>query len=366
MTRRWLQSLYSLLIVLASFWVQAAPQESPNIRRDGQWVKEDHYLAPNEFYGHLYAPVLVDKKGTLIAVGTFRALERAVDASLAGGGFSRVVMMDYDLAAQEFNQLHLNLLMELKQTKADRYQYLMTLFGNEEQLDLLDRVRKGKISDKTYLNKLLDADTQGNCALCSPASRQLRKFLNDRRGEELRNGLHLQATAILQHPKYMKHSIFGSDDYYRETLRVVAKTPILILAGNIAGSKTFADLSAYLKKQGEKVSVVDVSNAPEYFHNFNFPKLGKLFKPFAENLKRLPLANKALLLFTLQPTPELGSAGFDKALQKKVSAKDGWIYVAANMTDILPRLGNEIYDQDGFYRYVESIAKNKDCGQFLR
>jgi hypothetical protein len=54
-------------------------------------------IVPNEFQGHLYAPVLPKKPGILISVGGFRTLERSVQ-----GQFSHTEQVDSDPAVAAF------------------------------------------------------------------------------------------------------------------------------------------------------------------------------------------------------------------------------------------------------------------------
>ncbi len=88
----------SVFVILSVFSKANGASIFADIPSDG---KSDFgtYLLPNERTIHLTSLVNAEKKGALIAVGTFRVLAQA-----SQGKFDEVVMLDYDRKIVKFNQ----------------------------------------------------------------------------------------------------------------------------------------------------------------------------------------------------------------------------------------------------------------------
>jgi hypothetical protein len=297
-----LGSFVSILILCTS-----ALAASPLIPEDGRRAGNDHYYAPNERYGIYYEPALRHKRGALISVGSYRALETA-----SYGDFDLILMVDYDKSLAEFNKLNLEL---IKSTK-DRLEYWMAILGYPDDLPLLGQARTGKITNQTFFRKLLaNSRTSNDCAICSPAAKKMRTFLaQGGNGSDpiIRHFRWALSREVLEHPDYMERSLFGSDVTYTKIRNIVSDTPIRVYSGNVTGTRTLSDLAQYLKDKNILVSFVDLSNVPEYFKYSRKREFAKL----RLNLEKMPL------------TPDAH--------------------------EFLPKLGTEIKDQQSLYKYVEA------------
>lgn len=186
-------------------------------------------------------------------MGTFRILSEA-----SFGQFNYVVMMDYDKAAVEFNQRQIEV---LKQSK-DIVDFLAKLAKVEPQK--IKDILQGKMSAE----KLLD----GYYSWEIPYVVRLIELSDVDPG-----------VSFLTNPTA-----------FEKIKKLALQNRIISIAGDLAGEKTLRQLSHFLNENNITVSVLDISNAPDYVFQ------AKQGRAYLKNLQQIPWSKGALVNFTAQ------------------------------------------------------------------
>ncbi|OGS00561.1 MAG: hypothetical protein A3G41_06490 [Elusimicrobia bacterium RIFCSPLOWO2_12_FULL_59_9] len=275
------------------------------------------FIPPNEYDGHLFAPALKAKKGALISVGTFRALN---DAAL--GDFSHVIIFDHDRAATAFNRRNLELIL----TSQDRFQYLMELFDRPLDQDLLASVRAGGIAESVFLQKLLRAPRNSwnfferLLMFFPPRPRPQARAVQEALEAAAWDATGSLVDSIMEfakQPQRWQNSYFGSSGLFSAIQSQVREKRIAAVNGSLTGEMALKAVADRLKHRGIQVSVLDVSNAHQTLNDW--PR-------FIQNLRALPFSPNAVIVAT---------AGWMFQPAGAVRADDGWAYFAVSAKQLL-------------------------------
>lgn len=94
----------------------------------------NNYIAPNERNPNFYANFLKDKTGTLLSVGTFRAL-----IMFTIGKFDRLVLVDVAKSILAFNREHLSYIVDISSSGSSAEQREKYLQKYEQYLDVFEK-----------------------------------------------------------------------------------------------------------------------------------------------------------------------------------------------------------------------------------
>ena len=251
----------------ADHFTDAHPVDHKLLFTDGAFV------VPNEDHFYLFDSSLSNKTDVLISVGTFRTLENA-----SRGNFSHVVMMDIDPGIVQFNRYQIDVLRR----SPTRRDFLLNFMG---------------------LEKVFNDFPELEALFHTAEFKQMADFLNTHYFEELLVGEFQDKKArfiyflkILKLSDVSRGSMGGfllSEERYQRLHRLAGEDKIISVRGNLADA-SFGKIASVLREQQLRVSVLDVSNAPDYFlHNE-----GHAMDGYRLNLQQLPFTPDADVLFT--------------------------------------------------------------------
>lgn len=251
------------------------------------------YIKPNEFSPLFYQKIIALAKNTLISVGTFRSV---INFTL--GSFHKAVFLDIDEAICEFNRHHLDLIKEIASIEGlspfeQRCQYLAALHVQWLPKDIV--TTSIKIADLLEKLKVLPQNLAG----LPPRPRTIVE-------EMLHQGIKLNQTnpcnwltdiakslADFKHDESSSPYYWEDDEQWVRLVSAIKEERISIIQANVAGEEAMPSLAKYLSEHNEKVSVIDISNVPDYL-------LRSHVDTFISNVERLPLDSEFRLLFTAQ------------------------------------------------------------------
>lgn len=243
-----------------------------------------HFATPNEDEFYLFNHVLEQRVGVLMAVGTFRAFH---DASV--GRFSDVILFDFTRAVNDLNRRHI----EIIRASSDRHDYLRRLFSDSQiPGDYLRKMQQYLASERSQLTFL------------------------------------------------------GSDEAFARLKKLVDSGRVFSISGSLSGPKAIAWLASELKRLGQTISVLDISNVLDAI------KSGGETQYFLANLKALPFSENARILFTVQ---NLGHGG--------------WAYQSFPYNDYIQQLEHNLTRNIATPRQTAwglASWRNRDCNGMLK
>jgi hypothetical protein len=250
--------------------LQVAQEELPPVPylRTGEERKGTiAFISPNEFSPACYEEVLKKAEGTLLSVGTFRAL-----IDFTNGSFDYAVLFDIGETICTFNCLHLDFIAAIGSIKdlspaGQRMLYRFVLRDYDD-----NREKFWSLPDEIQ-QKMQDIWDIG--------------FAETEKREWLSNVFH-------ELSRYKSSSssfayFWEDDEKWLSLLSAIQEERIIIVSGDLLGDHVLSRVGQMLSVIDQKVSIIDISNIPTYK-----PDAEKLMK----NLKQLPLADHASLLFT--------------------------------------------------------------------
>jgi hypothetical protein len=259
--------LYALLILFVSTTSNAQSFADKLLFTDGAFV------VPNEDHFYLFDSSLAGKTDVLISVGTFRTLENA-----SRGNFSNVVMVDIDPGIVQFNNYQIDVLRR----SPTRRDFLLNFIG---------------------LETLFDAFPALDVLFAKAEFNQMANFLNSNHFEDLLEGdfaekksrflYLLKILKLSDVSRGSKGSFLLSEDRYQKLYRLAVENKIVSVRANLTDA-SFAKIANVLREQNLRVSVLDVSNSPDYFLH----STGHLMDGYRLNLQLLPFTPDADVLFT--------------------------------------------------------------------
>jgi hypothetical protein len=262
------------------------------------------FLIPNEVNPNHNQEIIAGKKGTLISVGTFRTLYNALP-----GDFSTIVFYDLSEATFKFNQSNLELISDLESSgyssEEQRYRYighllrcelrndfiasLLALSNPEKALTLLlDRFTQILGAETVnYLDEVppmfpefffreVPFNSEEYLKVCAGARY---KFAHPIRNKNPDQPVAKQWTVRLK--ELIEHrpevQFWASDALWEKLQNLIRTRQFVLLNGNILGEASKNKLKQYLFENGEKVSILDISNVLDYVKTEEYPRLEALF-----------------------------------------------------------------------------------------
>jgi len=267
-------------------------------------------MLPNEDDFYVFDQSLRGKTDVLIAVGSFRALENA-----SRGLFSHVVMMDLDPKLIQFNLAQIELL-KYSPTRRD---FILNFIGNKNLFTQFPQLQiyfenSEFIKIAQFIETRLSDIMSGHPETHSIKFSYLQKIFE-----------------LCDISRGDKAGFLISDERYQRLHQLAKKNRMASVNADLT-KESFRKIASLLTENGFLVSVLDVSNAPDYF----LYSVGNEIDSYRTNLAQIPFSENARLLFTtgLMPgTPKLGK----------------WNYVSFPAKDYLLETGALI--KHGSYSY---------------
>lgn len=288
------------------------------------------YLFPNEFDNYVYRPLISNKTGVLVAVGTLRAL---FDASL--GNFSRVILLDVDSLVTEFNQVNLNLIRDLSKSgltvEEQRYQYLAILHHRWIPEEFLNQLTRLNGNDPFKIAQLLKEIPRLPELDCNSLPQEIKESTTHlaqliARAFGPRDSAR-PAYSDSQNPFYLlskrdqnsEMTYWGNDELWTKIQKMIFENRFYPITGDLSGSTTLKNIATELDRVQEQVSVVDISNVLEYLAKHDRLEDDQSVNRFLANLKALPKEPDSLLLVT--------SLQYDTSLYSQLKLSDSRVFL---------------------------------------
>ncbi len=323
----------SFWIVVLSFAILASAKADPRVldgtlNYRGEIIQEDDfgafngdYINPNENENYLAIRCLNSQdSGSLVSVGTFRALNIA-----ARGSVEDAFQFDFDLLTTFFNHLNHGLILRAE----NRHEYLSYLLTGELQAKLIRKAQFKKITNLEYMQKL-----QAIAQKLKPEEyfRRLKKLCLELptlskdyaekikgRGKDfhtLKEGGEIPSDLLnflsKFKPEFFKkldrltnffkessetrrNAFFGNDILFNTVQQMVRDNRIHILVADLMGNRAFNSLTQALNRTGRKVKILDTSNAQGWI--LNEQPLDRLKKHF-QNILQLPFSGEGRIFMT--------------------------------------------------------------------
>lgn len=278
-------------------------------------VNRGTFLLPNEMDTYLYKPLTKGKKDILLSVGTFRALFLA-----SMGDFSRLIMFDHDVLVTKFNNNNLLLIKCLGELEwpleLQRMQYIALLnykyLSDEQITNMQSSIYKNDFDQIKILMKNLRSMPLINLDDVAPKLRpiveeihiifQLSAYRN-RNFEMPRSEYQRVYTSRNIFKEFLKSLdrfeviYWGSNEKWKKIQDMIESDKIMVINGNLSGEYELKALSEELKANNEKISIMDVSNAPIAIAFSEIQAVDEdASKEFVNNLTYLPFAKNSYLL----------------------------------------------------------------------
>ncbi len=292
-----------------------APLQNPMAIESGVFV------IPNERNFMAYEPKLRGQKGTLVSVGTLRAL-----LGFGLGDFDHLVMADHDSQTLRFNQANLELILECP-TKECYLQELLSKSRLDELLVPSDVLKGSDIYDQ---------------------------FIRAKRFR-LKSIFHQWA----ENPTVWSKTYFGNDELYARARKAIQEGRIKVASIDFTDRVGMRRLAARLNAMGWGERVADVSNFGEtLLRSTKMPPEHSHVHALSELL-----GADGLVLMTFSAD---GSSVLERQELLLREARlwvpdSSWLYMSMTVRDIGVR-GQLIYDD---IRASEPMHGGRTCGPFV-
>lgn len=265
-------------------------------------------------------------------MGTFRFFQAA-----SQGRFTQAVSFDYSPEVTDFNLG----IIQILRTSSNRFDFLSNLFGKPELAMQLRSFEQGKISSDTlfrYASEIirinLDTDYISS------------KSIFPKTIHESSIGKFALALLEIFVDKSRGHlSFIGSNDAFENLKSLSVANKIHVVNGNLSGSNTLFQLGDSLRKIGENISVLDISNAYKYI------SISGAEGQFLQNLKSLPLSTTAVVAFTEGNflNKKRGGDGWDYyVVPARIYLNSASLFAVSNSAEIYPY---------PYHIFIEKVAK---------
>lgn len=231
------KNIASAISILSCAWAVWGASTEPPRPTTERSSSDGTFIFPNEIEMSRFASVVKGKEHVAVGVGTFRMIQLA-----ALGDFEKVVLFDYDDLVTQFNREHIKLLAAAK-------------------------------NRKVYLSQIFE-----------PSS-----FLRPSQACLIRTSFAQIASCGIND---IEKIFFLNDGQFKKVRSFARAGGFHVMSGDLTGTKTMKDLARDLNRRKKRVSILDISNAHEYFST------RYEWANFVDNLKSLPWAADALLLLT--------------------------------------------------------------------
>lgn len=270
-----------------------------------------HYYVPNEASTYLYDRFLNGQKGAIVAVGTHRGFELA-----SRGDQKYLILMDIDAGIVEWNEYQIKIL----KTSATPKQFIANFLGDPDLFTNYPKIDEYFEAEDT--TRLLSEFSR--LTLPKVSAVEL-----DKRIKYLLHGFPNEQYGVLSiHSPNPRRSSFLWDPERYQRIRVMAlEGRIVCVHGSLAGPE-FTVINQRLAAAGIRVSLLDVSNVPDYIlHQYLFHL--ELMKPDDPRIK-IALALPGLFRAGLATVPWTDDAQvlFTTKHASLQSIDNGWNYFA--------------------------------------
>lgn len=341
------------------------------------------FIVPNEREFYRFDASVKGKEGVLLSVGTFRSLEAA-----SRGEFSHLIMSDVDLGIVDFNQMQIEVLKKSPTTKDFVRNFLADTTKDFPPSDPLERANFFQITkqslreqEKTVVEKqsrlrallqkppkLLSEFQEISSLYGAPEKAELfMKIRAENLSKKVPNIWAAFDEAFKKVPafdaefnKKMKKieyieavltftkdenaldgGFLSSESRYSKLHEMAKKGNMHSVAIDLSG-KEVSELGRRLKTEGLEISVIDASNAPDYFL-----RTAKNTEQFSMNLVSLPFASNAKFNFTTE--------FMQIPAENPLSKLRGWKYISMPINEFRSELSK--MKQDGaFIEFLNSRA----------
>ncbi len=153
-----------------------------------------------------------------------------------------------------------------------------------------------KIILKDFQLPLTDQENQGiDYVMSEFKNKGLALTYQLKTGGGMRGGMFPTLREILLQTDLQGHSgtFLAHDENYNFIRELQRKNLIIPITGNFAGTKAFAAVNNYLRKNNLTVATMYTSNVEQYLFQYH------VFEGFAENVKKLPTNEQSLLIRTM-------------------------------------------------------------------
>ncbi|PIS11687.1 MAG: hypothetical protein COT73_02615 [Bdellovibrio sp. CG10_big_fil_rev_8_21_14_0_10_47_8] len=215
------------------------------------------YIIPNEASYFNFEAVNRGKKGVLISLGTFRALVAA-----SYGNFNEVILADLDQSVVDFNKKQI--------------EYLQS---SETVVEFL-----AKVGQRPYSKKEIEGALNGDAGLIKGFQQESQTSRSI--------GFRYLASLIEFAQTDPSHSFLKDPAAYQKLRQLALNGKIHSMAADLTSERTYLELAQLIRADKNEVSVIDVSNAPDYIIENQKMDL------YLRNLQALPLAKNAIVNFT--------------------------------------------------------------------
>jgi hypothetical protein len=284
------------------------------------------YLVPNEDFVTAYRDTIEGRSGAMISVGTFRVFNTSQWGDFLTIGF------DYSTETQPYNESILELILE----KENRIDALIEVFGKNETVEIVEQIKLKKISDVDFYRWLFSGrDSKQEEGYRFENTENLREYFSE---------------LYKSHPDQWAETVFGSEAAYQRVREKAKQGMFRFATGDLTGSINFKLLGKYLKANSIPVSVIDISNSMDYFsraHN------KKKMKAFLNNIKSMPLADDAVLLFTGVDNAQLLSDNYTNKALLESPVHDEFVYMSVSVHRFLAEFKP---DKESIYDFINRTA----------
>ena len=234
----------------------------------------------------------------------------------------------------------------------DRIQYMAFLFTGKSHPELEEKVRKGEITTfefiraliaplkaKFYKNledpesksytgidlvkrwrdlgvKISDADEARMREIGESDKRHIEYFM-------FRKTYYLETQNNVD--QFSNH-IFGNDQRFEIIKKMEREGRIHVLTGDLLGTKALSSIGKEFRKHNIEVGVLDVSNVPGYFTNWE-PSPDWYWQKLKANLEKLPFHKNGKIHFT-------NHNNYIAADREAGKSEDGWYYFSLSASKV--------------------------------
>jgi len=232
------------------------------------------FLRSNELMSRSYQPVLQNKTGTLVGVGTFRVFNEA-----AFGNFDYIFLMDLESDVVEFNKILLEAIRKSESAEEFRAHFIQ--------------------SDYRFLITCLGPDQKWNSDWYNAVTE-----IGQTMGKN-----------------YYGSFFYESEESFQKIRKLVEENRVFSVHGSLTGEITLKSISDFANSMKKPVSTLSVSNAEDYFLLNELPT-----RNYIRNLKELAKNPDFLVTSTLNARPSYSS----RLVTPKNLAQDldSWVYAA--------------------------------------
>lgn len=244
-----------------------------NALGDSPVFTEGAFVLPNEDHFYLFDNSLASKTDVMISVGTFRTLENA-----SRGNFSHVVMMDMDLGIVRFNHFQIDVLRR----SPTRREFILNFLGFRSLFETIPQLEEWL--QAAEFKKMADFLNTKNFEEI---------FTGDSEEKKMRYSYLLRILNLSDFSRETKAGFLISEERYGRLHKLALLRTIVSVRGDLADA-SFARLGHVLREYDLRVSVLDVSNSPDYFLHME----GNAIDAYRLNLQQIPFTRDAEVLFT--------------------------------------------------------------------